>query len=240
MRILICTSDVTSWMLRACLWLLDRHWPQRPPVVVGGYTRPALPPGVTFFKIGAFADYPFERWSDGVLRFLASQPDEIFLWHMDDFWLVRDVDDAAVRLLESHLRDNPHLARIDLTADRLYASTMRAAGTLGPLHLVLTPPNTPYQLSFQSGLWRRAALLQYLAPGEDPGQAEVRGAHRMTRANANVLGTIEAPFRYLIAMQHGQLHIDDSGYQVPPVALLPEDKAELARLGYLEPEKVLA
>src|SRR5579859_4466235 len=195
MRIFIVTSDVTAWLLRGCLWLLDRHWPQHPPVVVGGYTRPSLPAGVAFQRIGDFADYPFHRWSDGVLRFLSAMPDDVFLWHMDDFWLVRDVDDAAVRRLEQHLWDNPMLARIDLTADRLYAPTMRAAGMIAYtgadgdghyLHLVLTPPNTPYQLSFQSGLWRRTALMQYLAPGEDPGQAEVRGAHRMTRASANV------------------------------------------------------
>lgn len=235
MRIFIVTSDVTSWMLRACLWLLDRHWPQHPPVLVAGYTPPDLPAGVEFYPIGEFSDYPVGRWSSGVLKFLDSQPDDIFLWTMDDFWLIGDVDDAAVRLLYRHLLANPHLARIDLTDDRLKSGAAADAGRLGHLDLISTPPATPYQLSFQTGLWRRGALIQYMTPGESPAEAEIRGANRMTRANANVLGTRQAPVRYLIAMQHGQLHIDDSGYQAPDVRLLAEDRVELERLGYLAP-----
>lgn len=240
MRIFIVTSDVTSWMLRACQWLLERHWPKHPAVIVAGYTEPALPAGVAFHPIGKFADYPVNRWSDGVLKFLESQRDEVFLWTMDDFWLNADVDDWGVRQLYYYLLANPMLARIDLTDDRAKSGAAQDAGRLHDLDLVLTPPSTPYQLSFQSGLWRRDALIQYMKMGESPAEAEIRGAARMTRANANVLGTRQAPFKYLIAMQHGKLHIDDSGYQAPGTALLAEDRAELDRLGYLEAPKVLA
>lgn len=235
MRIFIASSDVTAWALRGCLWLLDRHWPAHPPVIVGGYTPPDLPSGVDFYRIGDFADYPAGRWSDGVLAFLESQPDDIFLWTMDDFWLVREVDGPAVELLYRHMLDCPWLARVDLTTDRLHAGTMQAAGPLGHLNLVNTPPNTPYQLSFQSGLWRRAALIQYLKPGESAGESEIRGSYRMTLANANVLGTVSAPFRYKIVVQHGRVVIDEPGYQVPAVDLAAGDRAELGRLGYLTP-----
>lgn len=236
-RIFILTSDVTLWALRGCLWLLDRYWPQHPPVLVGGYTPPAwpLPAGVRFLSLGAFADFPAGRWSDGLHAFLQGQSDDIICWHMDDFWLVRPVDDAGVRLLYQHLQGNPHLARIDLTTDRLYAANMQAAGPLGHLHLVSTPPATPYQLSFQAGLWRREALRQYLVLGESAGETEIRGSLRMTHAAANVLGTVEAPVAYKIVVQHGRLCIDEPGYQVPPVAIPAADRAELERLGYLTP-----
>lgn len=237
MRIFILTSDVTQWALRGCLWLLEKYWPMHPPVLVGGYTPPAfeLPAGVTFMSLGAFKDFPANRWSDGLHAFLASQTDDIICWTMDDFWLVRPVDDAGVRLLYQHLLDNPHLARIDLTTDRLYAAGMQAAGTLGHLHLVNTPPPTPYQLSFQTGLWRREALRLYLQLGESAGETEIRGSYRMTLANANVLGTVEAPVKYKIVVQHGRVVIDEPGYQVPLVEIPAEDRAELARLGYLTP-----
>lgn len=237
MRIFIPSSDVTQWALRGCLWLLEKYWPQHPAVLIGGYTPPpfALPPYATFLSLGEFRDFPANRWSDGLLRLLESQTDDVFLYTMDDFWLVREVDDAGVRLLYQHMLDNPHLARIDLTTDRLYAATMCAAGRLGHLNLINTPPNTPYQLSFQTGLWRREALRQYLVPGESAGETEVRGSHRMTRANANVMGTMEAPFRYKIVVQHGRVVIDEPGYQVPAVNLADGDRADLERLGYLTP-----
>lgn len=236
-RLFILTSDVTLWALRGCVWLLDKYWPAHPPLVVGGFTPPAfpLPDWVTFIRLGAFADFPAQRWSDGLHALLAGQPDDIFCWTMDDFWLVRPVDDAAVRLLYQHMLDNPHLARVDLTTDRLYAANMQAAGTLGHLHLVNTPPGTPYQLSFQAGLWRREALRLYLEPGESAAETEIRGSQRMNLANANVLGTVEAPLRYKIVVQHGRICIDAPGYQLPPVEIPAEDRAELERLGYLTP-----
>ena len=241
MRIFILTSDKTSWMLPACLWLLHKYWPQHPEGLIGGYTPPKfyLPAWAKFLSLGLFANFPIDRWSDGLIKFLESQPDPFFLWTMDDFWLVRPVDDNGVRLLFAHLAGSPWLARIDMTTDRLYNGDMQAAGRLGHLHLVSTPPNSSYQLSFQSGLRRREALLQYLTPGETAAEAETRGAHRMTLASANVLGTVEAPFRYLIAMQHGQLCIDGGGYQVPRVELPEEDRQVLAGFGYLTPPELV-
>lgn len=237
MQIVIPSSDVTQWALQGCLWLLDRHWPAHPPVVIGGYTPPPfpLPPYAEFRRLGDFADFPANRWSDGLMALLDTLADDVILIHFDDFWLVEDVDDAAVRLLYEHMVASPYLARIDLTTDRLYAATMCRAGSLGPLNLVSTPPNTPYQLSFQTGLWRRAALRQYLVPGETAGETEVRGSYRMTLANANVLGTMEAPVKYKIVVQHGQVRIYEPGYQVPAVNLPDADLAELERLGYTTP-----
>jgi len=191
MRILIPTSDVTLWLARGMFHQLDKYWPNHPPVVLGGYTPPAfpLPDYVTWHPIGAFSDYPYNRWSDGVLKFLEEMPDDVFIWHMEDFWLTRPVNDRAVRALYQHLCDHPHLARIDLTADRAGSGYAIAAGELDGLRLISTPPITPYQLSFQTGLWRRSALRQYLTPGESAGESEIRGAARMRLASANVLGT---------------------------------------------------
>jgi hypothetical protein len=241
MRILCISSNVTGWMCRGMLYLLDKHWPGHPPVIVGGYDRPELPEGVEFLKIGEWADYPVNKWSDGLIRFVESQPDEIFVLTFDDFWLIRDVDGKMVERLYEHLESWPQYARIDLTDDRLLSGGAYDIGELEYynrkkfINLLGTSPETPYQLSFQTGLWRRSELLKYLVPGETPAEAEVRGAHRMSRAHAPVLGTRQAPVRYLIVQQHGRIHIDDPGYQAPDTALLPEDRAELERLGYLVP-----
>lgn len=245
MRIFIPSSDVTQWALRGCLWLLDKYWPQHPAVLIGGYTPPpfALPSYATFLSLGAFRDFPANRWSDGLLRLLESQPDDVFLYTMDDFWLVQEVPDAPVRFLADYLLAHPHIARIDLTSDRANSGHAEGAqiekyrhkGEWHDITIIHTPPRTPYQLSFQTGLWRRSALRQYLTPGESAGETEVRGSNRMTLANANVLGTLEAPFKYKIVVQHGRVVIDEPGYQVPAVNIPDDDRAELERLGYLTP-----
>jgi len=237
MRIIVPSSDITSWALQGCLHLLDKYWPQHPAVLIGGYTPPPfpLPSYATFHRIGKFADYPSNKWSDGLLALLESITDDIFCYMMDDFWLVRPVDHYAVEICARTLRRNPHLARIDLTADRANSGWEQDDETVGHVRFVSTPPLTPYQLSFQAGLWRRGALIQYLKPGEGAGDTELRGSHRMTLANSNVLGTRNEPVKYKIVVQHGRVVVNEAGYQVPAVNIPDEDYAELAALGYLTP-----
>lgn len=250
-RILIPTSDKTIWALRGCLHQLDKYWPTHPPVHIGGYTPPDfdLPPYATFQSLGAFKDFPADKWSNGLLRFLESQTDDIFLFHMDDFWPVRPIDSLIVDDLYKRLTVSPHVARIDLTSDRANSGYTQdhqvirvwdePIQTWREYTLLVTPPVTPYQLSFQTALWRRSALLAYLTPGETAGETEVRGSNRMTLANANVMGTLEAPFRYKIVVQHGKVVIDSVGYQVPEVVIPAEDLDELTRLGYTTPPQTV-
>ena len=243
MRIIVPSSDVTQWAIQGMLYTLDKYWPNHPPVLIGGYTPPPfpLPPYAQFQSIGAFKDYPADKWSDGFLRLLETLDDDVIIVHFDDFWLVQEVPDALVRYLGDYLQQYPHIARIDLTADRAnsgYAQDARVEkyryrGEWREFTLISTPPVTPYQLSFQTGLWRRKALIQYLKPGETAGESEVRGSNRMTLANANVLGTLNQPVKYKIVVQHGKVVIRGAGYQVPEVSIPDDDLAELERLGYL-------
>lgn len=245
LRIIVPSSDKTIWAAQGMLHLLCKYYPNHPPVLIGGYTYPAfpLPPNVKFQSLGDFKDYPYSRWSDGLIRFLESITDEFMLVTFDDFWLTRPVNDALVRFLADYLERNPALARIDLTTDRAnnnyalpsFVERYRYRGEWHDVNMVPTQNQAPYQLSFQSGIWRRKALLAYLIPGETAGETEVRGSNRMTLAGANVLGTLEAPFRYKIVVQHGKVVIREPGYQVPPVALTDEDLVELDALGYITP-----
>lgn len=250
LRIIVPSSDVTLWAAHGMLHQLKKYWPQHPPVLIGGYSYPAhvFPKGVTFQSLGEFKDYPADKWSDGLIRLLESIPDEIMLISFDDFWLTRPVNDALVRFLAEYLEQHPELARIDLTTDRAnnhYALTpfvekYRYRGEWHLVNMVACANIAPYMLSFQSGLWRRKALLAYLIPGETAGETEVRGSNRMTLAAANVLGTLEAPFRYKIVVQHGKVVIREPGYQQPPISLSDEDLAELDALGYMTaPQKVV-
>jgi hypothetical protein len=59
----------------------------------------------------------------------------------------------------------------------------------------------------------------------------------MIQDNALVLGTRQAPVRYLIAVQHGKLALD-GGYQFPRTMLRTADMHALGELGYLKPPEV--
>lgn len=249
LRLIVPSSDVTLWAARGMLWTLERYWPTHPPVLISGYTPPAfpLPKYARFQSLGAFRDFPANKWSNGLIRLLESIDDPIICVTFDDFWLVREVPDAAVRFLADYLEQHTELARIDLTTDRANSGHAQDArveryrykGEWHELTLISTPPRTSYQLSFQAGLWRRSALLAYLTPGETAGETEVRGSNRMTLANANVMGTLEAPFKYRIVVQHGKVTVRGLGYQVPGVEIPEDDLAELDALGYTTPPQTV-
>lgn len=232
MRIIILTSDATSWALRAWFHLTNKYWPEHPPVLVAGYTKPDFLKDDEFLSLGNFDDYPVNRWSDGLIKLLEQVSDETFIWTMDDFWPIRDIDHKAVVTLFDHITKHRELARIDLTADRAGAANSRITGYIDNLEIVATDLPSQYHLSLQAGIWRTSALKLYTVPGETGWEMELNGTTRMCLAAANVIGTTNEPLRYVIAIQKGKLALD-GGYQGPNHALPYEDYIELLDLKYL-------
>lgn len=234
MRIFIKTADKFLWTLRITIHYLEQYWPNHPPVFLCGYQAPdyPLPPNYTWHSIGENKDFRADRWSDATKLALEAFGDEALIWMMDDFWLLREVDDKGVRLLYDLMLEDQSLARIDLSTDRLYATGLMEVGKLEHLDLITNRVPVAYHLSFQAGIWRTNALMQYLVPGENPQETEINGTRRMLAASANVIGTKQAPLKYLIAVQGGKVALD-GGYQKPSVFLPEDEHARLLELGYL-------
>jgi hypothetical protein len=232
MRTICFTSDKRSWAMPAFAHQWDKY--TRLPFEFAGYTDPGVKAtlGHTFHSIGDFSDYPFEKWSDGVIKFLSSIHDDLILWMMEDFWLLREVDILAVHLLENYMLQHPDIARMDLSSDRASNRYILDTGYLGHLDLVESTPEIVYHFSFQAGIWRRKMLLDCMTVGETPWEAEINGNARLIEHGYRVLGTRQRPMRYLIAVQQGKVTLD-GGYQGKAFGLYGNDREELDRLGYL-------
>ena len=233
-RVFCFTSDIQMWCLRPYAWLHKKYW--NAPVTVAGFTPPDfdLPNGFEFHSIGKFEDYPYYKWSDAVLKFLAGRGEEIFVYMMEDFWLTRAVDWKAINILQDYMIKNPEVTRVDLSTDRLYGSGMRDYDSVDRIDLITNDLPVQYHLSLQAGLWRRSAMIKYLQAGESPHDAEIAGTQRMIDDRALVLGTRQFPVRYLIAVQQGKLTLD-GGYQVPNPMFKKDDLLEMEEKGYLDP-----
>jgi len=233
MRIFIRTADKHAWALRACFHLMDKYWPEHPDVFLAGYERPdRLPKWVEFFSIGSNSDYPVSRWSTATQISLDRFEDELFIWWMSDFWLVRRVDHWAIEMLAGYMGAHPQVSKIDLTSDRLYAANLEEYDSLESIDLISNQLPSAYISSLQAGMWRRSEMMKYLLPEESPWDFEIDGSRRMNEGRALVLGTRQIPCRYLIAVQQGKLRLD-GGYQVPRPPLKVSDIDELRTLGYL-------
>jgi hypothetical protein len=199
------TNDNSLWLLQGFQYLFRKYWSPNRPVRVVGYTPPTegmLSDMFDFFSIDR-RNYPASEWSTGILRSLdkfIEDGEEFFIMMLEDYWLVEPVNVEIVQRLCEFMDSQPrNILRIDLTADRCqhkrYATNF---AQLGDCQVIRTDANSPYQMSFQAGIWNLKLMREILEPYENPWQAEIKGTERLELAGDKyiVLGTTSPPLRY--------------------------------------------
>jgi hypothetical protein len=187
--------------MRPFAYLFNTYWSSLQPVVVACYTPPPfeLPDNFIIYPMGK--DPGQNGWSTGLINVLQWMQDDYFVLMLEDYWLTRTADTAAIGSLGDYIADKSNLLRIDLTTDRLYNGQMQDNGLhWGHCDLVETPHGSPYQMSFQAGIWRSDLLLSLLHPGMTPWQVEIG---TQPPEEMRVLGTRQWPLRYLNALKGG-------------------------------------
>jgi len=204
MQVLVTACDKYSWCLRPFSYLFNTFWSPFTPVTIGGYAPPGfdLPANFTFHSISPDC-YPAEKWSNGVIEFFQSIPDPFFVWMLEDYWLIRDVDLLAVELLGSYMQLHPDVLRIDLTGDRLYSTHAKDIGMWGHLDLIETTHEVQYQLSTQAALINRERILEIMKPDLSPWDYELQESAKVIPDGLRVLGTRQCPVRYTIGLGTG-------------------------------------
>lgn len=232
MRVVIYSSDKTSWSLRPFAYLFNRYWRDDVPVLVFGNTAPhfELPANFTFTSIGPFQ--PATEWTTDLITALLSITDDVFCLMMDDYWINRPVDHRAICLCYEYMLTHPDIGRFCICTDRTYARDVTDYGTLDDLDVIKSDPLSPYHFSYQASLWRRTTLLDCLVPHETPWNSEIAGDARLRDLGALVLGTRQGPLRYTIAVQKGVFK-PGGGYQTPHNAMNVEDVQYILDQGWV-------
>jgi hypothetical protein len=177
-----------------------------------------------FHSIGAYEDYPADKWTDAMLKVLDEVADDVFILLLEDFWLCRPADARGVQFLVNYARQFKNVLKIDLATDRLYmhAGATFACGAntynhVGHLDLIKSPHGTPYQMSLWGGIWRRDVMRRFIIPGETAQQLELSGTPRVTE-DVLVLGTRQAPLLHgnVYQSRHGKTPTySDNGWAIP-------------------------
>jgi hypothetical protein len=244
MRTIVLTSDKTSWALKAFTRQWDKYtvddiYPvHNLPFDIYGYGDPGIK-GHAFYKIGNFASYPVNRWSDGLIKTLQSIDDSLVMLMLDDYWLTRQVNIAAFFGLRNYMENNPdaqNVIRLDLTTDRLYDKHHDIEG-MAWIDLIEAEKDATYNLSFQAAIWRRELLMEVLRPGETPWESEINGSERLNRTPYRVIGTQQWPMRYIVAVNKGKLDLS-AKWMVPSRSLSQADQDELIQGGHIPQERL--
>jgi hypothetical protein len=235
MDILVTVSDKTLWALDPFAWQFNKHWSPESQVLAAGFASPShdLPDNFSFISLGRQEEFPAARWSDALSLALQHVRSNFVVLLLEDYWLTREVDLEAVDMLLGYMQDNPDVLRMDLTTDRLYANGIRDIGPLGRLDLIEGSSSSEYQISLQAGIWNVELLRRILKPGMSPWEFEVNGSDQIKDLPFRIVGTRQAPVRYLIAIKRGEFSLDGS-WQYPPKHLEEKDIQELNEMGLLD------
>ncbi len=155
-KILVLTSDNYIWAIRPYAWLLKKYWPDHPHVIVGGFASPKfeLPPNFSFLSLGDQVDYPIGKWSDAFYKFITKAEEDVFIFMLEDMWVINYVNTAVVAMAHDYMRQFEYVARLDLTGDRLHAGGASFYGKMGHVDLIWSAPESPYHMSTMPAVWR--------------------------------------------------------------------------------------
>lgn len=167
------------------------------------------------YIIGRQEDFPANRWSDSLMRVLNNAADETFILMLEDYLLVRNVDNLGVRHLYDYVSDRQYVLRADLTNDRMWANGgtrylygYNTYGHCGHLDLVRSFVGSDYQMSLWGCIFNRDVLRRFLVPGETAQQIELNGTSRVNNVGDSVLvlGTRQSPVKHINLIQGGGLN----------------------------------
>jgi hypothetical protein len=174
-------------------------------ITVAGYDAPppALPRNFRFMSLGKQSDY---TWSSGLARLCSLLTDQHILLTLDDYWIDRPVDIGLIYRLETYMRNNPEIVKMDLTNDRLKLEHTAWADPDAPTPLILSGTETLFQASTQAAIWDRRFLWRFLNEKESAWEYEKRGTKRIIEARKRgtfdglILGCQSPPMWYVNAV----------------------------------------
>ncbi len=228
LRIVVTTSDRSDWTLQPFAHLFNTYWKINQEVDVACESMPKfnLPKNFRLRPINLGENgWPKDQWSDGLIKYLNAISEQFVIIMLDDYWINRGVDRAAVKAIFEYMSKYRSILRIDLTGDRFYAN-----GPKYPLdnpvhdthaHLdFFNRPNSEYQMSLMPGMWNKKKLLEILEPNWDPWQVELEGTHKVNKTDMVVLGTRQWPVRITNALRNEQDFIDVANIKSPHLEII--------------------
>lgn len=207
-RVIVTTSNKYLWALRPFAYLFNKFWSDEQAVVVGHYKPPQFDLPLNFSLIQMLPTQPRRtRWSNGIISLLNKIDDNIFVFMLEDFFLVRPVSQSAIHELYNFMLGHPEIGRIGLT-DELYEEERGVFHTkLNDIALLKSKFTHPFYLSCQASLWRRAAFLEVLFPNTSAHDFEIsvkpiQGHLPASELSFRVLGVRDSAVRYVRAVHN--------------------------------------
>lgn len=218
MRIVVSTCDKYDHLMPGFAHQFNKYWDSNQAVDVLGFRPPPreLPGNFVFHSME-----PVETrsWTDNLRGWFAQQPDEYFVFLLDDYWLVKPVDMLLVDKMEREVKKGA--VKGDLSRNTAHFAHVKRNGDL-----VEAASNALYRTSTQPCIWRRGFMLNLLRPRLSPWQFELQDNPAVKVGR--IVGTDTQIYDYANIYYKGAV----APYMVD--LIVESDQTALKELGYMD------
>lgn len=202
-----CTVVVNSCDKYEDTWLpffkiMKKQWADRPyPIVLNTESKTFDYEDMDIKTFSFYKEGEYVPWGKRFIRTLEAIDSEYVLVLLDDFFLLKPVDQQRIEECIRWMDEDPELSVFYFR--EIYPPNIRDGKYP---HFERRPQKTKYKLSCQTGLWRREKLISYIRPHEDPWQWETLGSRRASRYHEKFYSAIEGEPFIMEYIRGGGLH----------------------------------
>ena len=161
MKILVCSCDKDDDTFEPFHHCMEKYWHEHPEVI---YKTETI--NNPYYRT-ITADYPLNKWTDGMRKVIEQVNDEHILLLMDDIFIRRQVDLTRIEQSETIMENNSNIACMNYEqAFDPFDDETDIKGWKKRVH------GSPWEVSIMCGLWDKAKLLNVLQDGLSPWEVE--------------------------------------------------------------------
>ena len=218
--------DETNFMINVYQYLYNKYWGDTE-VFFLGYSKPEfeLEKNINFVSLAEKRDPSPSSWSNYLIKYFSSIPDDYFYFSLEDLLVIRPVDFELLNICEDLLA--PNVGRIDLWNSVQYDVGRR--GMLLPytarkgVRFAKEHPNAHpnvYKISCSNSIWNRRWFLKTLFPNWSTYDWETKGNDGRNNDGYDVISPIDRWTPSVVHSMSGKTW----GDAINVDGMLPEDR----------------
>jgi hypothetical protein len=182
MKVYIPTYDDNNFFLKYFQYFFNKYWSDNIPVIFLGFKKPEMKfeNNFTFVSLAEKREGGVDNWSTYLIDFFSSIEDEYFIFGLDDFLVVREVNlklfNACTEIMGDtigridlqplqHARKEKHFSNYTLHKDIQFIKLAQQGDNGENL----------YRLSCAYSIWNKKWFLKTLEPNWSPWDWEIKG-----------------------------------------------------------------
>jgi hypothetical protein len=226
MKTIVFTCEKNKSLLSGFSYLWDKYC--KLPFLISGIGD-ELPPMHGDYENLNTGNYPLNKWSNQVIDTLNMVEDDLVLFMLDDYWLIRQADLESLSVGCQMLVRDEEVYAFDASTNTLFSKDKIFVREINYRKMYVS--NNQYAYSFQAYVWKRRRLLASLRREENPWVAEMSGLSRIGMSPKRIF-TFENPCLYYANVKY-KGEWDFEGKTVTPQRTLTKEDWNLIReLGY--------